>query len=77
MRFAQFFINELPALNMGQSNFTATALSVVSIYETYQTQSPLLLLASVVLGLDALLGTALFMERNYQDIARFLDCSEK
>lgn len=65
LRLAQFFVRETPALNMMQSNFTAGTLAAVSIYETFQTQSPLLLLASMVLGLDAFLGTALFMERNH------------
>lgn len=74
-RLVQYLMNTCLAINMVQSNFVAVCLATLAIFTMiYHSDSMSLTtkLSSVFLVIDALLGSAIFMTINQEDIYKEL-----
>lgn len=74
-RLVQFLVKTCLAINMVQSNFIAVCLAAVAIFAMiyhFESMSLTTKLSSAFLAVDALLGTAIFMTINQEDIYKEL-----
>ena len=66
-RLIQFLFSGIIGLQLVQSNLVCVILSAIALGNLWS-QSSLCILASLVITLDALLGTAIFVTKNEKEI---------
>lgn len=73
VRLVQFFFQTSLALNMAQSNFVSLSLAVVGLFAFFsQEMSLMTALSCAIMIADAVLGAAIFINHNQEDIYKEL-----
>ena len=67
LRLIQFLFSGILGIQMAQSNMVCLGLATIALAKI-QTQSPMCVFATLILVLDALLGTAIFVAKNEKEI---------
>jgi len=69
VRLVQFLLKTSIAVNMAQSNFVCLGLAIIGVFSFFQGgMSMMTALSCVIIALDAILGTAMFVTLNQEDI---------
>lgn len=73
VRLVQFLMKTSLALNIAQSNFVCICLAVMGLFTLYHHEMSLMTtLSCIVFVFDAILGTAIFIALNQEDIYKEL-----
>jgi len=76
LRLIQFLFSGILGIQMVQSNMVCLGLATIAL-ANIQTQSSMCIFASLVLVLDAMIGTAIFVEKNEKEIKSSLSFVSK